>query len=140
MDVRKIFGEALDCGVHLFLENGNLKFKVKKGGLPDALREQLKLHKSEIIAYLSKFDGQDLIAQDAPEIRRADRQAALPLSYAQQRLWLLDQIDGGSAAYNMPGALSLRGQLDLSALEAALSAILARHESLRTCFRADEHG
>lgn len=71
---------------------------------------------------------------------RASRQGALPLSYAQQRLWLLDQIDGGSAHYNIPGALKLSGVLNHEALDKAFTTIFERHESLRTCFIAGENG
>ncbi|MES2732439.1 MAG: amino acid adenylation domain-containing protein, partial [Bacteroidota bacterium] len=67
-------------------------------------------------------------------------QAYYELSYAQQRLWLLDQIDGGSAHYNMPAALRLSGQLDYGALNQAFGGILERHESLRTCFRVGADG
>src|SRR5690606_28277087 len=60
--------------------------------------------------------------------------------YAQQRLWLLDQIDGGSAHYNMPGGVRLTGHLQVAALNQALNTILERHESLRTHFVAGEDG
>ncbi len=57
-----------------------------------------------------------------------------PMSFAQQRLWLLDQITPGSATYGVPRALRLRGPLDVRALQAAIQAIVVRHESLRTHF------
>ncbi len=60
-----------------------------------------------------------------------------PLSYAQERLWFLDQIDPGSTAYLMPGALRLRGLLDRDALHRALNEIIRRHEVLRTTFPAE---
>ncbi|MES2825582.1 MAG: AMP-binding protein, partial [Pseudomonadota bacterium] len=62
------------------------------------------------------------------------------LSFSQQRLWLLDQIEGGNSHYNMPGALKLSGALDLNTLHQVFSSILERHESLRTCFAVDENG
>ncbi|HEX2093151.1 MAG TPA: amino acid adenylation domain-containing protein, partial [Longimicrobiaceae bacterium] len=58
----------------------------------------------------------------------------LPLSFAQQRLWFIDRLEPGSAAYNLPAALRVRGRLDLRALERALSEVVRRHESLRTRF------
>ena len=60
--------------------------------------------------------------------------SALPLSFAQQRLWFMDQLQPGSAAYNMPFPLRLRGPLDVAALESSLSALVLRHETLRTVF------
>jgi hypothetical protein len=60
----------------------------------------------------------------------------LPLSFAQQRLWLLDQVEGASAAYHIPGGLELKGALNRKALMRALDRIVARHEALRTTFVA----
>ncbi|WP_231608016.1 non-ribosomal peptide synthetase [Streptacidiphilus albus] len=64
----------------------------------------------------------------------------LPLSFAQQRLWFLDQLEPGSAEYLVPSGLRIRGRLDLAALDAALSGLVARHEILRTRFIADSDG
>ena len=69
-----------------------------------------------------------------PALLAQVRPARLPLSYAQQRLWFIDQLEGGSTEYHMPWALRLRGELDLPALERTINAIVARHESLRTHF------
>ncbi|ARU63056.1 hypothetical protein CBW65_20310 [Tumebacillus avium] len=62
------------------------------------------------------------------------REGALPLSFAQERLWFIDRLEGASALYNIPGAVRLSGALDVSALERSLQEIVARHEALRTIF------
>ncbi|MGZ6529974.1 MAG: condensation domain-containing protein, partial [Tumebacillaceae bacterium] len=80
-------------------------------------------------------DGRSL--QEHP-IQRVSRTQQLPLSFAQQRLWFLDQLDPGSATYNVPMALRLRGPLDVEALEHSLGEIVQRHESLRTTFAEHE--
>jgi amino acid adenylation domain-containing protein len=65
-----------------------------------------------------------------------DRGAPIPPSFAQQRLWFLEQLDGTGGAYHIPMSLRLRGVLDRGALTRALDRIVARHESLRTTFPA----
>jgi amino acid adenylation domain-containing protein/FkbH-like protein len=67
-------------------------------------------------------------------IEPGDRMRPIPLSWAQQRLWFIHRLENGSAAYHLPFALRLRGQLDQDALEWALDRLLARHEALRTSF------
>jgi amino acid adenylation domain-containing protein len=72
-------------------------------------------------------------AQAAPLVP-VSRDRPLPLSFAQQRLWFIDQLEPGSAAYNIPFPLRLRGALDVRALAGALTEIVRRHEALRTVF------
>jgi amino acid adenylation domain-containing protein len=77
--------------------------------------------------------GTDAAAQTP--IPGADRSATLPLSWAQQRLWFLDQLDhSAGVAYHMPAVLRLKGVLDRAALRATLDRLIARHENLRTTF------
>ncbi|HEV2764145.1 MAG TPA: condensation domain-containing protein, partial [Pyrinomonadaceae bacterium] len=74
----------------------------------------------------------------APPLRRYARDAELPLSFAQQRLWFLDQLEPESAFYNFSSAVRLRGPLAPEALERTLGEIMRRHEVLRTTFASVE--
>ncbi|WP_156752941.1 non-ribosomal peptide synthetase, partial [Mycobacterium sp. 1245801.1] len=83
------------------------------------------------LALLAGGDG------DRPEpLVAGERPAVIPLSFAQTRLWFIDQFQGPSPIYNVTVALRLRGDLDTGALAAALADVVGRHESLRTVFAA----
>jgi len=71
-------------------------------------------------------------AQEEPLSARLDRSVPAPLSFGQQRLWFLQQLDPLSSTYNISAALDLRGDLDIFALEQALNGIVDRHEVLRS--------
>ena len=90
---------------------------------------------SEILSrIIARQEG--LHAAPLVPVSRAER---LPLSFAQQRLWFLDQLEPGNPFYNIARAIRLRGALDVEALAHAMTEIVRRHESLRTTFGA-EHG
>ncbi len=65
---------------------------------------------------------------------------SIPLSQAQHRLWIIEQLNPGNAAYNIPAALLLKGELNIQALEAAIQTLLERHLSLRTTFSSNAEG
>ncbi len=73
-----------------------------------------------------------------PPLVPVPRDRPLPLSYAQERLWFLDRLAAGGAAYNVPAVLRLRGPLHAAALSAALAEIARRHEALRTVFEESD--
>ncbi|WP_147333293.1 condensation domain-containing protein, partial [Archangium gephyra] len=76
-------------------------------------------------------------ASRLPPLVPAPRSGPLPLSFAQQRLWFLDQLEPDSPLYNLPAAIRLEGTLDLAALRHGFQELVRRHESLRTTFRSE---
>ncbi|HKX28620.1 MAG TPA: condensation domain-containing protein, partial [Blastocatellia bacterium] len=75
---------------------------------------------------------------EAPPLAKAARTGRPPLSFAQQRLWFLDQLLPNDPLYNMPGAIRLEGRLDIEALERGVNEIVRRHEVLRTRIEMEE--
>ncbi|MBD2510596.1 non-ribosomal peptide synthase/polyketide synthase [Nostoc muscorum FACHB-395] len=88
---------------------------------------------TELAPFIQQLQQQDLQLAAPPILRRAEN-ANLPLSYAQQRLWFLDQFEPNSASYNIPFGLRLVGTLNVAALQQSLIEIIHRHEALRTNF------
>jgi len=100
-------------GVEVWAEGDRLQLNAPAGALTAELREQLRQRKGEILEFL-RGPGE--------------------LSFPQQRLWFLDQIEPGGPAYVIPRGIEMRGALDVPALERALGALIERHEALRTVF------
>src|SRR6267154_296125 len=90
----------------------------------------LSHEKSELLALALKEAG--LTRKD--RITRRTGLASLPLSFAQQRIWFLDQLEPGNPQYNTPMGARLRGPLNIPLLQRALVEIVRRHEALRTIF------
>lgn len=109
--------------------------KISKCDAPEELLtphliEQLQQRKAALLSLLSQTQP----VEEYIPIQPVSRREALPLSFAQQRLWVLEQL-GSEAAYNMPVPLTFRGSLNVTALEQMLTEIVRRHESLRTTFK-----
>jgi amino acid adenylation domain-containing protein len=104
-----------------------------KNNLPTDLRAQIAERKADILALLRQRSLTQGIA--APSIKRRARSEPAPLSFAQERLWFLEQLEPESSVYNICRASRLLGNLNTSALEASLNEIISRHETLRTAFR-----
>ncbi|MFN6487124.1 MULTISPECIES: non-ribosomal peptide synthetase, partial [unclassified Nostoc] len=88
---------------------------------------------AELARVIGQLQQENLEVFAPPILKRAEN-ADLPLSYAQQRLWFLDQLEPNSSFYNVPIGLRLSGTVQVAALEQSLSEIIHRHEALRTNF------
>ena len=108
-----------------------------QNSLPDASSELLNKLSPERRALLAMRLSQKAEAAAPPEplIPRRDKDASAPASFAQQRLWFIDQLEPGVSAYNIPLPMRVRGALDLGILERCINEIRRRHEVLRTTFQ-----
>ncbi|MGE8372810.1 MAG: amino acid adenylation domain-containing protein, partial [Pseudomonas putida] len=142
-DILKL--EAVAADDHFLLLGGNsIAATQATARLADELGINLSLRTLFEVPVLADYSNAvaSIIAEGAAgtaTIATLERAQALPQSLAQNRLWLMWQLQPESAAYNIPAGLQLRGELDESALEAAFQALVARHESLRTVF-SEENG
>jgi hypothetical protein len=121
-------------GVQLSAEGDRLRCRAPQGALTADIRAALEANKPAILASLRAAAG-----ETSSPIARVDRSGPLPLSFAQQRLWFLSQLEPESAAYNIPTAVQISGRLNVEALARAGDTIMQRHEVLRTTF-ADDRG
>ncbi|MEV5838185.1 amino acid adenylation domain-containing protein [Nocardia sp. NPDC052112] len=95
------------------------------------------LFDAPVVAELALRIVPDAANADRPPLTRVVRPESIPLSLAQHRMWVLNQVDTESPSYNLPFAIRLTGTLDVPALRAAVVDVLERHEALRTRFPAD---
>ena len=134
MSVHRLLGQLYELGVDISLRHDEVCVAAPRGTLSEELWRELKAHRNDLRALLEQLSRRP---PSRPPITPQDRPARIPVSYAQRRLWFLDQLSGGrSPHYNMPSALRLHGILDHAALERGVRTIVARHESLRTTFTA----
>ncbi|MDK2594355.1 non-ribosomal peptide synthetase [Pseudoalteromonas obscura] len=131
MNIMTFILELQKKHVFLAVNSGKLSVDAPKGALDSQTLEKLKLHKNEIIEHLSK------LTKIEEEIQPVDNASNYPLSFAQQRLWFIDQVEQGSASYNIPWAFEVKGKFDLSIANRALNAVIEKHQILRTIYIND---
>ncbi len=118
--------------IKISLEDHKLRYQAPQGAMTTEIKQEIGTKKPEIIAFLTgtKISTNALELAIPPVSRDRD----LPLSFAQQRLWFVNQISPDSTAYNLLEAIRVEGVLNLVALEQSLSELIRRHEILRTTF------
>ncbi|MBD2005419.1 MULTISPECIES: non-ribosomal peptide synthetase [Cyanophyceae] len=118
--------------IQVFVDEERLRCNAPEGSLTAELRAEIAERKAEILSFLRTAN----VTTNATPISLTpiSRDRNLSLSFAQQRLWFLDQLVPNNAFYNVPAAVRLVGSLNLAALEEAFNEIVRRHEALRTTF------
>ncbi|MEG4629128.1 amino acid adenylation domain-containing protein [Microcoleus sp. AR_TQ3_B6] len=116
--------------INIFVEGTRLRCNAPEGILTPELRAEISQKKAEIISFL-KAANRTSSFTPAPIVPMG-RDGNLPLSFAQQRLWFLDQLVPNNPFYNVPAALRFTGALNFAALQQTFNEIVRRHEALRT--------
>ncbi|MEC4720693.1 condensation domain-containing protein, partial [Noviherbaspirillum sp. CPCC 100848] len=138
LEIARIFsdvlGHAIGPNEDFFLSGGHsLQAIQAMGRLNRELGAAYKLHDLYRAPSAAALSG--IAVGRAMPVVRAPEAPDYPLTYAQQALWVLQQMQPGYAGYNVPGSYILQGSLDIDALQMAWAALVKRHESLRTVFR-----
>src|ERR671927_831522 len=133
MTTAEILAYLTSLNVRLWLDGERLRYSAPAGVLTPDLLAQLSERKQDICAVLRTAQRVSVAAADAP-LQALPRNGKLPLSFSQQRLWVTEQLTPANAAYHIPCALQLSGQLNFAALTQAVNEIIRRHEALRTTF------
>ncbi|MEL6865674.1 MAG: condensation domain-containing protein, partial [Bacteroidota bacterium] len=138
--ILQLLSKARKQGIVVFFAEDKLKLKVDKGKTLDLqLLEAIKQNKTAILQFLKKNASQQQAANDQFDALRAiprTAQTCIPLSFAQERIWFIDQLEG-SLHYHIPAVLRMEGSLDLAALDQAFQQLVERHEILRTVYKED---
>ncbi len=116
--------------INIFVEGDRLRCNAPEGIITPELRAEISQKKAEIVSFLQAANRTSNFTP-AP-ILPVGRDGNLPLSFAQQRLWFLDQLVPHNPFYNVPAALRLTGALNFLALQQTFNEIVRRHEALRT--------
>ena len=128
----KLMGRLRELGCRISADGDNLRLRKTKNDIPAELIQQIKINKTEILAFLNTAKDQAVTSQK--DIPKLPTNALKQLSFAQQRLWFLGQIENSNATYNMPMSLQLEGKLNVDVLSESLAYVIDRHESLRMYF------
>ncbi len=133
-----VLHEAKKNGVNLLLEQGELKIRAKKGTkVSEQFLTYIKENKAEVLDFLKNRDQETAKTKNAPKIRKRLEKdlGQIPMSFAQEGLWFLDQLQEGSTQYHIPAVVRIGGILDKNILEDCFRILVKRHQSLRTVFK-----
>ncbi len=131
--IQEFLSHLNSLDIKLWVDGDRLRCNAPKGTLTKMLREELTERKAEIVSFLQEVNF--ATGSTIESIRPISKNGDIPLSFAQERLWLLAQLEEESATYNMSLAIHLKGSLNSLALEKAITEIVKRHEVLRTTFK-----
>jgi len=136
MNAVEIISLLRKLDTRVWVDGDRLRYSAPDGAITPALRAELAERKADILAFLRQAEA--VVSYSAPAILPVPRNGEAPLSFAQQRLWFLDQLRPGNSLYNISHAVQVDGALNVTALELTLNEIVRRHEILRTTFAAPD--
>src|SRR5688572_19575570 len=133
MNTAEFFSQLHSLDIRLTAVGERLRISAPEGTLTASLRQQILQRKAEILQFLQNATAASRFAP--PPMRPLSREQPMPLSFAQERLLFLDQLEPGGSVYNICRGVRLGGKLSVQALESSLTEVVRRHQTLRTRFQ-----
>ncbi len=134
MTLQEVLAVLSQNNIKLGLDGDQLKIRAAKGAITAEIKTLLVENKPALLDWIKQKNAE--ASQLAPIPRRQTNDKPV-LSFAQQRLWFIDQLDQGNVAYNIPAATKITGELNLTVLQRVFDEIVRRHEILRTTYIND---
>ncbi|ALM92269.1 MULTISPECIES: non-ribosomal peptide synthetase [Alteromonas] len=134
MNAENIINICLEQEIYLSVDNGNLQVDTNKDALSEDTLALLKAQKQELVRYIQAFQAQQT-ALTRQQLKKVTHDGPIPLSFAQQRLWIVDRMEEGAAQSNVSAPFLLHGKLNKHAMQKAVNTIIARHEVLHSVYR-----
>lgn len=131
MTIQELLSILRQRNIHVWIDEDKLFYRSPPGAMDPELRGNLKEQKEHILLLLRSTDSKE---SSRIPLSRTPRDQRNSLSFSQERLWFLDQMEPQSASYNVPSAVRLTGEFNKDALQGSLDEIVRRHEVLRTTF------
>ncbi|NOQ25906.1 MAG: amino acid adenylation domain-containing protein [Bacteroidales bacterium] len=136
MKIKDLLSKLYKLNIKVIVDNNKLKIQSSQGKIPKDIIEEIKQNKSELLKYLSGIDNKDKFIT----ITKADYKEYYPLSSAQKRMFLLQQMNPESMVYNVQHLIPLSRNEDIDRLRDAFEKLIDRHENFRTSFKIiDDH-
>ncbi|MFK7786612.1 MAG: amino acid adenylation domain-containing protein [Crocinitomicaceae bacterium] len=129
-EIANLIKELKEHGIGLKVIGDNLEVSLFKDDVDEAIFDQLRAKKPEIIAYINSLE----VKFKHEPIKRSPRKDVYSLSNAQLRIWVANKFDGASRAYNVPEKVYVEDEVNMQTLKMAILKTIERHEILRTIF------
>ncbi|WP_281560968.1 non-ribosomal peptide synthetase [Thalassomonas sp. RHCl1] len=138
MNMEQFIDWCIEKSISFSLQDGQIKVHAKPGALTPQVMTELKARQGQLLAWLKEQDAGQ--SQNKGIRPRPEAGSPTPLSWSQQRLWVIDQLEQGSAHYNMLKAFEVEGELEEAWIEKAFATIVQRHEVLHSVFENGADG
>ncbi|WP_264530609.1 MupA/Atu3671 family FMN-dependent luciferase-like monooxygenase [Flavobacterium sp. N502540] len=139
MNTLQFLNYLTEENISVQLSEDNLKISYTREEISEAVMEEIKVRKSELVDFLKQQQQQETRTEASIPLASADL-LYYPLTPSQTRSWIVSHNWGDNYAYNMSKSFQFEGELDIPALEKACQKLISRHESLRTVFAENESG